>query len=432
MSQFLADLLMVLQGTLGLPAGVLYAVIVAEIGVIALMLWLLLRDRKFLGYMLRNTRRNFVRSLLTVASISVSLFLMMALFSLLAMVSDAANQVRDSNRIITMSSQGFAQPVPISVLNQVRTLPGLVAASPLSWYGGKYNDEPMPFAQFGVDADTIFTIYNEFHMPDEQLAAFKADRASVCIGRKLAEDLGLKVGDPLPLAGTIYPFNLNLTIRAIYDGPADADLRSAWFHWDYLEEGLKRDFQGRQAGNAGAIVVRCKDSAAQSALIKSIDDMTRNSSTPTRTQTESAFVKIFLEMFGDIRGLITKVGLAVVFSLICVTGNAMAMSLRERTTEVAVLKAIGFSRPLVISLVMAEALLVAAIGGILGAIGAKVLFDQIDFSRFTAQFAPAFYVPWPIALFGLGIALLIGFVSGLFPAVRAARLSIIDGLRRVG
>src|SRR5262249_46861348 len=137
-------------------------------------------------------------------------------------------------------------------------------------------------------------------------------------------------------------------------------------------------------------------------------------------------------MYGDLRGLIARIGMAVVFSLVFVAGNAMAMSLRERTTEVAVLKAIGFSKPLVVSLVLAEAILVAAVGGLIGAIGSKVLFDSFDLSRFMSQFVAAFYVPWPIALFGLGLALLVGFISGLIPAVRAAQLSILDGLRKVG
>ncbi len=432
MIEKLASVLEVLKNAMQMPMWLLYALVVVEVLLLALSLFLLVRYSKFFGYMFRNARRNVVRSVLTVGSIAISLFLMMTLFSLLAMISEAATKVRDSNRLIVLSSQGFAQPVPISTVSEVRSLPGVAAASPLSWYGGNYNEEVMPFAQFGVDPDTIFSIYNEFKVPEEQLKAFQADRSGCCIGRKLAQDRNIKVGDSLPLKGTIYPFDLNLTVKAIYDGPEDSDLRSCWFHWDYLEEGLKRDFQGRQAGNAGAIVLKCKDGATMTPLIKQIDGMTQNSDTPTRTQTEEAFVKLFLEMYGDIRGLIGRVGLAVVFSLICVAGNAMAMSLRERTTEVAVLKAIGFSKPLVVSLVLAEAVLVSGIGGLVGALGTKLLFDWVDISRYVAQFVAAFYVPWPVAIFGLGVAILVGFVSGIFPAMRAARLSIIDGLRKVG
>ena len=141
--------------------------------------------------------------------------------------------------------------LPITRVAEVAAMDGVVAATPFSWYGGKYGEETMPFAQFGVDPDTIFTIYDEFKVPPDQLKAFQEDRAGCVIGRKLAEDRGLKVGDPLPLKGDIYPFDLNLTIRAIYDGPANRDLRMCMFHWEYLDEGLKRDAKGQGSGQRG-------------------------------------------------------------------------------------------------------------------------------------------------------------------------------------
>ena len=432
MSQKFLDVLTVLQGTMSIPFWALYILVALELALIGLTLFLFLRYRKFLGYTIRNARRNLVRSFLTVGSIAISLFLMMTLFSLLAMISEAATKVRDSNRLITLSSQGFAQPVPIATVNQIRTLPGVASASPLAWFGGNYNEEQMPFAQFGIDAESIFTIYDEFTLPPEQLDAFQKDRAGTCIGRKLAEDRNLKVGDPLPLKGTIYPFDLNLTIRAIYDGPEDSDLRSCWFHWDYLDEGLKGDFEGRGSGNAGAVVIRCSDGNQLAALSKQIDAMTLNTDTPTRTQTEEAFVKIFLEMYGDIRGLIGRIGLAVVFSLTaspatpwpwrCANGPPRSPSSRPSASRNLWSSALFSPRPSSSP----------AIGGLVGAIGTKLFFDQVDISRYLSQFVAAFYVPWPVAIFGMGVALLVGFLSGIFPAARAARLSIIDGLRKVG
>jgi len=386
---------------------------------------------KYLRYILRNARRNPVRSLLTIASVAISLFLMMILLSFLAVANDSARSTRMQNRLITISSQGLAQPVPIALAGQVEAMEGVEAVSPLSWFGGNYNEEQMPFAQFGVDAGTIFAIYSEFTVPPAQLEAFRGDRAGCVIGRKLAQERNIKPGDPLPLKGTIYPFDLDLTVRGIYDGPSNQDLRAVWFHWDYLEEGLKRDFQGRGSGNAGALVVKVADADLLPTVSRAIDDAMRNSDTPTRTQTEEAFVKIFLEMYGDIRGLIRNVGLAVVFSLMCVAGNAMAMSMRERTTEVAVLKAIGFGKRLVLVLVLVEAVLISGLGGVLGALGSKLLFDVWDLSRYASSIMPVFYIPWPTALLGLGVSLLIGLVSGIVPAVRAAQLSVIDGLRRV-
>jgi putative ABC transport system permease protein len=167
------------------------------------------------------------------------------------------------------------------------------------------------------------------------------------------------------------------------------------------------------------------------ALAKKVDAAYLNSDTPTRSQSEEAFSQMFLGMFGDLKWLISNIGLAVAFSLVFVAGNAMAMALRERTTEVAVLKAIGFGRGLVVNLVLAEAVLVTMVGGAIGVLGAKLLFDAVDISRYAAGMIPFFFVPWPTALLGLGAALVIGFLSGVIPAINAARLSVVNGLRKV-
>jgi putative ABC transport system permease protein len=204
-----------------------------------------------------------------------------------------------------------------------------------------------------------------------------------------------------------------------------------FFNWNYLDEGLKSKFQGRMAGNAGTVMVLCKDAATMPRVSKAIDDMTKNSDSPTKTQTEEAFISMFAEMLGDMRYLIMAVGAAVVASLLCVAAVAMAMSMRERTTEIAVLKAIGYSKGLVLGLVLSEAILVAGLGGVLGAIGSKLLFDAVDIAPFTGGFLPVFYVPWVAALSGLAVSGLIGLLSGLIPAFFAANSSVINGLRKV-
>jgi putative ABC transport system permease protein len=386
---------------------------------------------KFLKYILRNAGRNPVRSFLTIASTSISLFLMMILISFISINGEVFNSIRAYNRIITMNSQGFAGVVPIARVHEIAAMDGVVAATPFAWYGGKYGEETMPFAQFGIDADTIFKIYDELTIPPDQLTAFQGDRAGCVVGKKLAEDRGWKVGDPLPLKGTAYPFDLNLTIRGLYDGPPNRDRRMVMFHWEYLDEGLKRNAQAKQSGNAGIVVVKCKDGDVMAPLSRKIDALYLNSDTPTRTQSEEAFGKMFSEMMGDLKGMIRNIGLAVVFSLILVAGNAMAMALRERTTEVAVLKAIGYSKSLVLMLVLAEAMLVAGVGGVLGSLGSKLLFDLVDVGRYTAGFLPFFYISWTTALLGLAVSLAIGFVSGIFPALRAATLPVVNGLRKV-
>ncbi len=378
----------------------------------------------------RNARRNPIRSFLTIASLAVSLFLSMVLISFSTLNGEVAKSTRGKNRVIVMSSQGFTQPVPIARINEIEAMPGVTGATPFLWYGGKYNEEVMPFAQFGVDPAAFFRIYDDLTIPADQLKAWQGDKAGCVIGRKLAEERKIKLGDPMPLKDGAWPVNMNLTVRGIFDGPPNQDLRSVYYPWSYLDESLKVKNAGA-AGNAGIIVLRCKDQVQMAELGRKIDEASINSDSPSKSQTEEAFNQMFAEMAGDFRWIIIAIGLAVGVSLLCVAANAMAMALRERTTEVAVLKAIGFGKPLLIGLVLADALLIAGVGGLIGAIGSKVLFDFVDLSRYMSGFLPFFYIPWTTAIGGLLASLAVGLFSGLFPAIRASRISVVNGLRKV-
>ncbi len=398
---------------------------------------------KYLSYIFRNARRNPVRSVLTIASMSICLFLTMTLLAFFAIYDEAYSSTRIYNRVMTLNSNGFAGTVPIARVKEVAALEGVKGASSFTWYGGKYQDEVMPFAQFGVDPESIFDILDEFIVPPEQVKAFKETKDGCVIGRKLATDRNLKVGGILPLKGDAYPIDLNLQIVGIYDGPPNRDLRMCLFRFDYFDDALKRVTSGRSrrssattpdtnmSGNAAAIFVKCKDAGAMAGVCNRIDELYRNSDYPTRTQTEEAFGKMFGEMLGDLKNAIYWIGASVVVALIFVAGNAMAMAMRERTTEVAVLKAIGFDRGLVLFLVMCEAVVVAGIGGAVGALGCKALFDFVDITPYTAGFLPFFYIPWNITLGGVLVSLVIGFLSGVFPAMIAANSSVVDGLRKV-
>ncbi len=385
---------------------------------------------KHFRYIFRNARRNPVRSILTIASTAICLFLMMILLAFFAINNEVAEESRIYNRIITMNANGFAGKVPIAFVEEISKMDGVAAATPLSWYGGKYHDEVMPFSQFAVDADTVFTVMDELTVAPDQLQAFKENKDGCVIGRKLAGDRRLKVGDPLPLKGDAYPVDMNLTVRGIYSGPARTDQRMCLFHFDYFDEAFKRVARS-SAGNAGTIFIKCKNADIMPSLGKKIDDLYRNSDFPTRTQTEEAFSKMFADMLGDLKIAIYGIGLAVVVALLFVAGNAMAMAMRERTTEVAVLKAIGFPKGLVLFLVLTEAIVVAGLGGAIGTLGSKAFFDFVDIAPYTGGFLPFFYVSWNIAILGLCVSLFVGLVSGLFPALLAANSSVINGLRKV-
>jgi putative ABC transport system permease protein len=393
---------------------------------------------KYFTYIMRNARRNPVRSMLTIASMSICLALMMILLSFFAITDEANSSTRLYNRIASLNANGFAGVLPITRVKEIAQLDGVVAVSPFSWFGGKYLDEVTLFAQFAVDPDTVFKVLDELTIPADQLKKFQELKEGCVIGRKLADDKKLTVGSKLPLKGDAYPVDLDLTVTGIYDGPGNRDLRMCLVRFDYFDELFKRAVAStksgagsQRAGNAGMIFIKCKTADDMATLCKSIDDRYRNSDFPMRTQTEEAFGKMFEEMMGDMKGMIRIIGLAVVFSLLCVAGNSMAMSMRERTSEVAVLKAIGFNRRLVLFIVLTEAVLVAGLGGAIGSLGVKFFCDWVDLSKYTAGLLPFYYVPWNIAFQGLAVSLSIGLVSGIYPAIRAANLSVIDGLRRV-
>lgn len=398
---------------------------------------------KFFTYIIRNARRNPIRSLLTIASTSICMFLMMILISFFNLRNDVATASRIYNRIVVMNANGFAGMLPVGRVREVAQIEGVKHATPFQWFGGKFHDQVMPFGQFAVDADKVFEVLDEFTVPPAQLADFKADKDGAAIGRKLASDWDLKVGDPLPLKGDLYPVDMNLTVRAIYDGPANRNLRMCVFHYDYLDDALKRvtmssssggslaTSSSRVSGNAGMIFVKCANADVMTGVCKKIDEMYRNSEFATRTQTEEAFGKMFGEMLGDLKNAIYGVGIAVVVSLLFVAGNAMAMAMRERTSEVAVLKAIGFNKGLVLFLVLTEAILVAGLGGALGTLGCKFFCDVVDIGRYSSGFLPFFFVPWNIALSGLAVSLFVGLASGFVPAILAANSSVVDGLRKV-
>jgi putative ABC transport system permease protein len=220
-------------------------------------------------------------------------------------------------------------------------------------------------------------------------------------------------------------------------------LRLCLFRYDYFDELLKRvtmsqnsggslaTGSSRVSGNAGMVFIKCKNADVMPALSMKVDELYRNSEFPTRTQTEEAFGKMFSDMMGDLKHAIYGIGAAMIVSLLLVAGNAMAMAIRERTSEVAILKAVGFSKGLVLFLVLAEAVLVAGFGGALGSLGCKALCDYVDVARFTAGFLPLFFVPWRIALAGLLVSIFVGFASGVIPAILAANTSVINGLRKV-
>ena len=383
---------------------------------------------KLLTYIWRNVTRNKLRSSLTVLSVAFSLALLTVLHGYMAMQELWGNEAEKYNRIVVMNTQGFAGEVPIAYVDRVRRVEGVLAAVPYSWYGGNYKEEQMPFAQFGTDAEQAFDVWTELKISPAELEAWRRNRQGCVADRRLARQRGWKIGERIPLQGTFYQFNLELELCGLFDAPQNTG--SLWFHWKYLDEGLQQA-DPQAGGNAGTIFAKVAAAGRIPQVVEAIDDHFASSDNPTRTQTEAAFAQMFEDMIGGARTYILAIGVVVVFSLVLVAGTTMAMSLRERTTEIAVLKAIGFSRGRVLGLVLGEACLIGLLGGLLG-VGIGCLFLQVLNGAMPQAFPMAiweFAGLWLVWL--LAVAAGVGLVSGLIPAVRAAQLSVIQGLRQV-
>ncbi len=383
---------------------------------------------KSLKYIWRNVTRNKLRTSLTILSVGFSLALMTVLHGYLAMQDVWGNEAKKYNRIVVLNIQGFSGLLPIACVDTVRKFDGVRAAVPYAWYGGDYEAERMPFAQFATDPQQLFQVWEEYSIDPAQLSAWQKERQGCVADRQLAEKRGWKIGDRIRIKGTFYTFDLDLQLCGVFDAPQYTD--TILFHWTYLDEGLKQ-MKARGTGNAGTIFAKVEKAEAIPEVIQAIDARFASSQNPTRTQTEAAFAQMFSDMLGNVKGYIRNIGLAVVFSLSLVAGNAMAMSMRERTTEVAVLKAIGFRRGRVLQLILGESCAISLLGGFIG-VGLGCGFLQALHS-INSQFFPFNITdmlgPWLAALIAVSGG--IGIASGIVPAIRAAQLSVVDGLRRV-
>lgn len=383
---------------------------------------------KSLKYIWRNVTRNRLRSSLTILSVAFSLALMTVLHGYMAMQAAWGKSAKKNNRVVVMNIQGFSGQVPIALVDKTRRIPGVKDAVPYRWFGGEYQDERMPFAQFGTDPDHVFNVWDDFKIDPAQLAEWQKNRQGCVADRQLAEKRGWQIGDRIPIKGTFFPVDLDLKLVGLFDAPQYTG--SLWFDWKYMDEGLRQK-NARGTNNCGTIFAKAESAAAIPGIIEKIDADSASSQFPTRTQTEAAFAQMFTDMLGNVQYYIQLVGLVVVFSLCLVAANSMAMSMRERTTEIAVLKAIGFSRGRVLEMVLGESCMIALLGGIIGvAIGCLFLeslhlLSEQFFPLGLKDIAGIWLLPLIVAAAGIGL------ISGIVPAIRAAQLTVIDGLRRV-
>jgi putative ABC transport system permease protein len=380
---------------------------------------------KFLRYVTAHLARAKRRTFLTVSSIALALFLFCTLRTVMTSF-DAAIRASDDTRLVVRHAASLVFPLPLAYRDRLVQTQGITDVGYGNWFGGFYQDPKNQFAQFAVDVPTFFQIYPEVLLPADQREAFVRERTACIIGRDLAKKYGFKIGDTVPITGTIYPGEWRLAVRGIYAGKTeDIDENTVFFHWDYLNESLPAE----RKNQVGIYWLKIGTSDQAAAVSDRVDAMFENSPQPTKTETEKAFQAGFISMLGNVSMLLTILGSAILFAIALVTVNTMMMAARERTTEIAVLKTLGFTNGLILRLVAAEALLLSLAGGVIGCGLAFLIFRRVDFTA--GGFFPNFRVLPETVGFGLLLAIVMGLLSGLVPAIQASRLQIAGALRKV-
>ena len=377
---------------------------------------------------LRNAFRHKLRTTLTVIGIIVAI----TAFGLLRTIVDAwyaGANASSSARLVTRSSVSLVFSLPLNYAQKIRQVPGVEAVGWANWFGGVYIDERNFFAQFAI-SESYLDLYPEFVLTDAERKAFLADRVGALAGRKLADKYGWKVGDQIPLRGTIYPGTWTFTLRGIYEGAEEGtDTSTFFFHFDYLNEAIKRQFP-RRADQAGVFIEQLRNPDDAAAVSAAIDATFKNSLAETLTETEKAFQLGFVAMSEAILLAIQAVSYVVIVIIMAVMANTMAMTARERYGEYATLKALGFRNGFVAMLIFTESLGIALVGGLLGI---AFTFPMAElFASTVGSILSGFRISEETIVMQLAASAIIGVVAAAIPAWRAARVRIVDGLRAIG
>jgi putative ABC transport system permease protein len=382
---------------------------------------------KYLPLLASSLRRKRLRTFFTLASILVA-FLLFGLAESLRFALQSGVDVAGADRLMTVHKVTFTQLLPASYLNRIRSIDGVEAVTPQTWFGGWFRDERNQIPTFPVDPRKYLEIYPEIAVPEEQRQAWIADRSGILIGRALVDLFGWQLGDTIPLKSAIWrredgSDTWEVTVRAIFDLPEGGDTRQIVMHNDYFEEAKQLG-----KGMVGWYVVKVADVDRMAAISRQIDAMFANSPAETKTSSERAMAQSFVNQIGNIGAILSAIVGAVFFTMLLVTANTMAQSVRERTNEIGVLKTLGFSNGGVLGLVLSESVLITTLGGALGMLAAWWI--GVQFEPTFRQYLPGFKVP-PDAFVTAAVYMVgLGLFAGAVPAVQAMRLRIVEALRR--
>lgn len=385
---------------------------------------------KFLPIVWRNLLRRKIRTIFTVLSVFVA-FVLFGLLMTIRIAFSAGVTIAGAERLVMIDKVSIINPLPLGYAHQIETVAGVKDLTHSNWFGGIYQDAKNFFPQMAVDPESFLRLYPEFMIPEDQKKRWLVDRTGAIAGIETARKYGWKVGDRIPLQGVIYrrpdrsPWEF--TLDGIYDATEKAvDKTQFFFHYDYLNETIRLQAFGHD--QVGWYVIKVADPSHSEQLAQKLDAIFANSSYETKTTTEKAFVQGFAKQIGDIGTIMIAIATAVLFTILLVSGNTMAQSIRERTNELAVLKTLGFSDGRILRLVLGESLLIAVTGGALGL--AVAWFAVTYIGDPTHGMLPPVYLPARDLAIGLGLVGLLGLATGILPAVQASRLKIVDALRR--
>jgi putative ABC transport system permease protein len=375
-------------------------------------------------FVTKNALRNKRRSSLTVLSIGFSLLLLTLMMAIWRNFYLKEGSEVSALRLVTRHKVSLTFSMPSYYREKIRALPGVSVVVPQNWFGGVYRDDKSRnfFAQFGTDPEEFFKVYKDWEIPEDQIVAWQRDRAGAVVDSKKAEEFGWKVGQKVIITGTIFATNLELTIRGIFKAPQPT--QALYYNQKYVEEAVPY-----MKGQQGFYTILADSPESVARIGPAIDAMFRNSPQPTRTETERAFQLGFLAMLGNVKAFILSICGAVVFAILLVSANTMAMSIRERTREVAVLKTLGFTRRTILGLFVGEAIVVALVGGVVGSVAAFLI--GVGAGKAGGMMG-ALQVSLPTILVAWCVAALVGFISAVVPSYNASRLNIVDGLRHIG
>lgn len=378
---------------------------------------------KFAKLIRRNLFRNKVRAILTMMLLAVIFFFVATLLAILENFDNFSQAGEGSNRLVVQSAISLANLLPYAHEQKIRQLPGVIDTAKLQWIGAYYKDKRNFFANFALDADKLATVFDDYKVDPKQRADFLADRRGALVGVDLMKRYGWKIGDRITLTRQIFPFDPELTIRGTYTHPVNTS--ALYFHMEYFQEAVGNP------GQVGTFWLKLKDPKQMTATSQAIDAMFKNSDFPTETFTEKEFQQNFLSMMGNVKLLFTAVSSCAIFMVVLLAALTMSMSARERVTEIAVLKAIGFEQRLVLGIMLTEFILLTVIGGAAGSFGAHYLYSVVDMGKVTQGFLQNFGVHARTLAICMGTSAVVGLVAGGLPALRASNLRVVDGLRRV-